>query len=98
MAPIEIGKLFSLDRATQIVKEIPSVNASAFDLASCSCSSALASADYTIHYFRRENGYYYIAKIVLDITIYDSVSLDSKFCQANNDEATFIPQTFSVKY
>jgi hypothetical protein len=77
---------------------MPNINISSYDAANCSCSSALSSADYTIHYIRRDNGYYYVEKIVVDLTVFDSLTLDSKFCAANNDQATFVPQSFSVNY
>lgn len=75
-------------------------NVATFDLASCTCKSVLASADYTVSYTRRENGYYYIEKITADLTLYDSVTLDSAYCSASASpkQPAYIPQSFSVQY
>lgn len=53
--------------------QLSDANVATFDLASCTCKSVLASADYTVSYSRRENGYYNIDKITADLSFYDSV-------------------------
>lgn len=97
---IVIGKYYSLNRATQTITQKQDANVSSFDLASCTCKSVLASADYTVSYMRVDNGYYYIEKITADLTFYDSVTLDSAYCSASGSpqKPAFIPQSFSLKY
>lgn len=100
LSSVSIGKLYSLNKVTNTITQLNITNVSTFDLASCTCKSVLASADYTVSYTRRDNGYYYIEKITADLTIYDSVTLDSAYCRASgaSTKPAYIPQSFSVKY
>ncbi len=81
------------------MKEVNGANLATFDSASCTCKSVLASADYTVSYSRRENGYYFIEKITADLSFYDSVQLDSSYCSGTTPkQPAYVPQSFSIKY
>jgi Protein of unknown function (DUF1619) len=81
------------------VSQLNDANVATFDSASCTCKSVLASADYTVSYSRRENGYYNIDKITADLSLYDSVQLDSAYCSGSTPkQPAYVPQSFSIKY
>ena len=98
LSQVTLGKSFSLNQATQTLKVLNDPTSSSFNSATCTCNSVLASADYTVTYIRRDNGYYWIDKIIADLTLYDSVSLDASYCNGQAKQPALVPQSFSVKY